>query len=710
MPLSSSSAAHAGAIIAATVLLVAAAVAMYLQYRRERRVHPSTLLWTLPFVASEIGLLVCINMDLTRPSAAVIQEHTLITFICGLVPFARRPIINWLDRQRGHAPHIACAVRDAVLMFAASILSVVSLEMACNKDNLGSIGFKFFFAAALIVFLIMVILYFVGQRFGVLPCLAVILCCGMGIAEYFVIKFKGAAILPSDILAIGTAMAVSEGYEFTFAPCIIYSLNYAIMAIALLSLVSPIRPADKNALIMNVAVNVICAVFAITGAFGLYTNVKLEDALEFSYDRWWPISSYSTYGFIPTFTATAQNFEIEEPEDYDHDETEELQSELAAQYDATRGTSEERQAAVAQYNELHPTVITVMDESFSDLSYFDALREVGYFGPSYYNSISDALIRGDFYTSICGGGTANTEFEYMTNDSLGFIGNGKYPYSLYDLTNVDSLAKQLASDGYKTLAMHPSSPDNWNRRTAYKRLGLSKFLDIEDFEGAPGYHSGSTDGSTYEKILEQLADDSASQFILDVTIQNHGGYGAGTVPDEDLTSYYPAGLSEDTTSALNVYLTCIEKSDEDLEWFIDQLRQLDRPVVLVFFGDHQPTVASSVNDELYQGEGSFAHTERLYSSTYFVWANYDVAGCEQVSANETIGANELSARVLDLIGAPLTSYQKALLATRSEVVALSGVKYLGADGVVYPLDAEGAYAETVDKIRRLQYLNFVENL
>ena len=114
-------------------------------------------------------------------------------------------------------------------------------------------------------------------------------------------------------------------------------------------------------------------------------------------------------------------------------------------------------------------------------------------------------------------------------------------------------------------------------------------------------------------------------------MQNHGGYDAGTVPDEDLTHYAPAGLDDDTCARMNVYLTCIEKSDQELSAFMEQLRELDRPVVLVFFGDHQPTVSTAMNDELYAGENSLEHTARIYSSNYFVWANYDVAGAEQIS-------------------------------------------------------------------------------
>ena len=193
-------------------------------------------------------------------------------------------------------------------------------------------------------------------------------------------------------------------------------------------------------------------------------------------------------------------------------------------------------------------------------------------------------------------------------------------------------------------------------------------------------------------------------------MQNHGGYDAGTVPDEDLTHYAPMGLNDDTCARMNVYLTCIEKSDQELSAFMEQLRALDRPVVLVFFGDHQPTVSTAMNDELYAGENGLEHTARIYSSNYFVWANYDVAGAEQISQQEAIGASELSARVLDLIGAPLTDYQKALLATRQDVPAFSGVCYVGADGQLYALDGDSPYAAVIDHIRRMQYLNFARKL
>lgn len=95
-------------------------------------------------------------------------------------------------------------------------------------------------------------------------------------------------------------------------------------------------------------------------------------------------------------------------------------------------------------------------------------------------------------------------------------------------------------------------------------------------------------------------------------MQNHGGYDYGTVPAEELTNYWVEGASEGANSALNTYLTCINASDRDLEYFINELRNIGRPVVLVFFGDHQPSAATTLNDELYPQEDTASHAFRIY--------------------------------------------------------------------------------------------------
>ena len=120
--------------------------------------------------------------------------------------------------------------------------------------------------------------------------------------------------------------------------------------------------------------------------------------------------------------------------------------------------------------------------------------------------------------------------------------------------------------------MHPQNPVNWKRSTVYEQLGFNEFLSMEDFAVAPVYHSGATDASTYDKVLELLEQDASPQFIFDVTMQNHSGYGEGTVPSEDVVRLDVAGIDDPAIlSELGVYLACINKSVEDLSYFLGRL-------------------------------------------------------------------------------------------------------------------------------------------
>ena len=189
-------------------------------------------------------------------------QHPATDPIVAAIPILRRPFLDWLDKQDGVMPYVIGIGRDALLMAATSVISVIALETACNSAHLASIPSAFFYASALIVFLITLILYFAGQRCGGACCIAVVICCGFGIAEHFVIEFKGAALLPSDLLAMGTAMAVSEGYHFTFDASIVTSLTWAAVACAMLSLISQPRLSKRSHVIANVGVNIMCALIA----------------------------------------------------------------------------------------------------------------------------------------------------------------------------------------------------------------------------------------------------------------------------------------------------------------------------------------------------------------------------------------------------------------------------------------------------------------
>lgn len=537
----------------------------------------ATLLIPLGMVAAWITNQLLVNED---NSLWVLSYSALgATAVILLVEPLVSGLIDQTDLATGT---VACICRDILVIAAVSALSFVSLEIACNETFYRIPANSFGFSVGLLA-TVLLSLYLLGQRHGGVMALVPVVCCILGIAEHFVITFKGEAILPSDILALGTAMEVSEGYEFTFTAGIVTSLALLEISLGLLSLIRPHKLRTPTHVFPAIAAN-LCAFLLVTvvGLSG-FSSIDLEQALNFGFDRWQPITTYASQGFITSFTEMVNELPIEKPEGYTPDEAQSIEQELAATYDSTYGSSEQRAAAVAQFNEIKPTIVAVMNESFSDLSCFEQLQAAGYTGPAFYNSLPDTLVRGTMLASVAGGGTANSEFEFLTGATTAFVGLGKIPYQLYQMNGVNSLAKDLKELGYTATAMHPQNPVNYHRDKIYQQLGFGDFLSIGDFEGAPCYHAGVCDYATYDKILDLLRTDEAPQFIFDVTMQNHGGYDYGTVPAEELTNYWVEGASEGANSALNTYLTCIDASDRDLEYFINELRNIGRPVVLVFF-------------------------------------------------------------------------------------------------------------------------------
>ena len=167
-----------------------------------------------------------------------------------------------------------------------------------------------------------------------------------------------------------------------------------------------------------------------------------------------------------------------------------------------------------------PNVIAIMNETFSDLSEYPGLEGTNA-APTFFHEVAnDSLAAGDVYVSAMGGGTCNSEFEFLTGASMGNMGGGVYPYVLYDLEGVDNLASYFRSLGYGTHAIHPAEAANWRRDRIYEQLGFDAFDDITTMEDADTFRDLVTDRTTYERVLEKIDEGEGPQFVFDVTIQN----------------------------------------------------------------------------------------------------------------------------------------------------------------------------------------------
>lgn len=622
-------------------------------------------------VWSAIGLVDCAD-----PMAVVVAivAHALL---CGCAYFNihRDCVLERLQALLGEERKFAHPLLGAsIMILLAGVFATLGLEFSSNHDLTWMYPLCLLLEWALIAFAMLGLFFLFQRHCGGAVVLAVALYV-LGLAEYFVILFKSMPISPGDLTALSTAAAVAgTGFTYTITSFCMLSLAFTVIAIQICTLAAQVAPKRQKGSWRGLVLNLLIAIVCLGGIAAHTTLLDYYHTLYIQVYSWRPLESYYRQGFLPSFISGAQTIKPSKPDDYTVSGAKKLISEYAKEYDdnnQTGGSSATRLEATKQFDEEKPTVIAVMNETFSDLSIYQNMH-ADYQGPTYFKSIDDCLSRGRLYVSAYGGGTANTEFEFLTGNSMAYLGSGVYPYTTYDLTDTENLAAQFKSLGYYTTAMHPNHGTNWNRENVYKDFGFDQFLTINDFQNAETLRGMVTDKATYDKILELLDTNSNPQFIFDVTMQNHSGYDTGLIPYDKQMSL---NIDGEFNSNVNEYVSLIQQSDEALKYFLNKLSKLDRKVVVVFWGDHQPFFPDTYNDRWFTNEDDATHQERLWQTSYIIWANYDVAGNSQTSHEEDLSSNYLSSELMKLIGAPLTDYQKAHLTLRQSLPALNSVGY-----------------------------------
>lgn len=626
-------------------------------------------------------------------------------------------------------------------IIGVTILSFVFLEMLSNTSLL-SIEDPYMECEISIISGAVVGCWFLFQRRPIGLVLPMAACLLYGLAEYFVESFKNSAIMPSDLRNASTGLNVANGYQYDLTTAILFLITMFCIAVALLcwlrdpfarlislfeenvnfgntdSIFSRAVPKafgeqSLGVLIKNVAIAIFSAIIGIIMIMNpisaaMEANWK-EEGIQFNY---WDIQqSFEKYGIIPSFIAALQLEELVEPAGYTSDEAANLQAALVGLYDEYVSSTPEREEAVAQFDEIKPNVILIMNESFSDLSFLDGLG-VGYEGPEFLNSL-DTIAKGATSVSVYGGGTCNSEFEGLTGTSLGYIGEGINPYSLYDLSTLDALPNQFKKLGYQTTAIHPQHATNWRRDVIYPEIGFDEFIDRESFHGVKRFRRHVRDFVTYDMAIDKIESSDEPQFIFDLTMMGHGGYDTGRVrPAANINLDFKGKgvLDAYGDSYANEYLSSVKMSDKDLEHLISRLSEIDEPTVVAFYGDHQPGFTWWFRDKFADTSNYIAYQQTMFKTDYFVWANYHVAGSawdaedtgdhdDAYDANGvddddgegdalyegTMAPANIMGWTKNFIGAPLSDYEKASYISRRWVQSNNIYGYMDAANVWHPM-------------------------
>lgn len=506
----------------------------------------------------------------------------------------------------------------------------------------------------------------------------------IGIANYYVITFRGEPIVPWDFLSLRTAANVAGGYSYNLGGRQI-ALILAFVALLVLERFVKFNLERRHWCRRLVAgASSVCVLAGLTWVVSQDACVTKLQLYPFLFT---PNVMYERNGFAVTFLMDLRYLAVEKPENYDPDEI----RHLLDGYDANAWTSDGDNETGG---ENLPNIFVIMNEAFSDpgiLGEFDVDEDYMPFVHSLQKG-SEAAITGMLNVSVKGGNTANTEFEFLTGQSMAFLPAGSIPYQQYVRHEVPSMASYLKSLGYETVALHPYYASGWNRDKVYPLLGFDRFLDKESYRMAHLLRGYVDDMSCTDQLIKlyENREKGTPLFAFNVTMQNHSPYTKGyQFADGNVA------VNGITHSQMSEYLSLIRQSDAALEALVEYFREQQEPTVIVFFGDHQPSDA--VVAEIKQSRSAETEDEfeaKRYEVPYVIWANFHLDG----EGSKDTSANFLGANVLKAAGVPVPDYMRYLLELENDYPVISTQQLLTAAG-----GAGDLMSEEIQMYRKVQY-------
>lgn len=522
------------------------------------------------------------------------------------------------------------------LRFAAMPLLVIG-AMEYMGGSLFSIRPREFIANVVISLCLYLLVFIVTNRLRLSFFLVNIVLFVIGAADYFVILFRGSPLIPYDVLSFGTAMAVVGEYEIKLTETLVFA---AFLLIAALSCAwkMPYR-LEKGRRRLGFALGG-CG-FLVGMAVFFYGFLYSFWGLKYSV--WTPIETYQENGYLMSTMIFAKYATLRRPTGYSPARAKRI---LASYEDGETET-----AAMQPKN-----LIVIMNESWSSLEYVKHV-ETNMPYDAFYQGLEENAIKGNAYVSICGGNTAQTEYEFFTGNSVSALPTGATAYEFFVKDDTENICSQLKQEDYSCYAIHPFEAGSYRRDKAYEIFGFDAFLTQESFEGYEQIRTYYSDEATYKKVIELYESKQAGEnlFVWDLTMQNHGGY---RLVDGFENEVYLTDYPELEQAA--AYVTLMKYTDEAIGELIAYFGKVEEPTMIVMFGDHQPALSDGTYDVLYgqdENEVGEEERERRYVTPFLIWSNY---GLEE-SDIERMSTNYLSAYIFQQAGFPLTAYQKLLL-------------------------------------------------
>ena len=496
----------------------------------------------------------------------------------------------------------------------------------------------------------------------------------VALVNYYTRDLHGSALMPQDILNLGTAAEVMGSYTL--------KINRTVLTIGLLVLpvlaVSAVqwlltKNAPKRASWTGRGVRVVvCAacIFCVL-FFGYFGPSPIKPKATYG---WAWQETYYKYGYLAgTIEATSLMADpIVEPEGY----SDQAAADAAALVQGTYATAES-----ADY----PDIVLILSESFYDFNLVTDLQADTDIMPVTKN-LQNAVL-GHTVSPHVGGGTNNSEYEMLSSNSMTLMPSIT-PFNWLNLYGANSLVSYTKSLGYTTMAAHPYTNSNYRRDSAWRALGFDETHFQEDFPtqeyyGDRPYQTDSASYRDFEAMYEAMPEDQP-RFAFLVSIQSHGDYDMNDASQDIVHAATDYGEYDEL---MDEFLSCMKMSDaavaELCDYFTNLYETTGRKVVVALAGDHAPSFVSHVADTSLAPENELQILER--STPFFIWANYPLENIDAAtSTTDPLNRMDmimLAPTIAQQAGLPLSTFYQYLLEMKDVTPVITGANdYMTPDG------------------------------
>lgn len=336
---------------------------------------------------------------------------------------------------------------------------------------------------------------------------------------------------------------------------------------------------------------------------------------------------YENYGFIYGFSSSVVDRGMSKPDDYTEEHVAEITDKVESSKQETTVTKKDA-----------PNIICVLLESFCDPDEIKFLHYNDDPIPTFHE-LEKNYTTGYLTVPVVGAGTANSEFEVLTGMSMQYFGTGEYPYkTILKKTDCESTAADLASIGYGTHAVHNNGGNFYSRVNAFSMMGFDTFTSKElmNIQTYTPNGSWATDDVLVDETIKTL-DSTPDQpdFTYTITVGTHGDYPKEPVIENP--KYIANGsFDQETKNQWTYYINQLNEVDTFMSDLIKKVNERDEDTVIVFFGDHLPTMGLQDSD-MRSGD--------IYKTKYVTWNNM---GLEKKDAD--LYAYQLMANITNSVG------------------------------------------------------------